>query len=148
MATRSARRVFWSDTKITDGAFAGATELGSIAPGSELPDVEVLNAGPAFGFAPETGGQIGPFNLMVFGDTPEAALVTAKEASPPTYGYLHVLNANTANGYSIYWVHPLAARALARTAERAKAMVQYRFYGEADSPEELAENVDVAATFE
>ena len=124
-----------------------ATELGSLAPGSELPDVTPQTTGPEFGFSPEVGGEIGPFTLMVFGDTAEAALVTAKEAVPPTYGYLHVLNANTANGYSWYWVHPQSARALSRTNEKAKPMVAYTFYGDADSPEELTDNVDVAATF-
>ncbi|MAQ95040.1 MAG: hypothetical protein CMM84_16115 [Rhodothermaceae bacterium] len=148
MATtsQSARRVFWSPTPITDGVFTNAVELGTLAPGAEIGSVEPTLAGPAFGFSPEVGGEISPFTVLVFGTAVEADLTTAKDAVPPTYGYLLVANANL-GGYSWYHVHPTQARIVPRGTERQKPMVAYGFYGEGDAPEELAGNYDVAVTF-
>jgi hypothetical protein len=143
--SQSARRVFWNATKITDGDFSAATELGTLAPGAELPLPEVLTA-DGFGFTAEVGATIAP-NLMVYGTSVEAALTTAKDASPPTYGYLHVVNANLAS-YSWYWAHPVQAYAVPRQTERQRPMVSYGFFGESDSPEELVGNVVEAVTFE
>lgn len=144
-AIRSVRRVFWSPTKILDGDFSTATDLGTLAPGAELPEPDVLNA-EGFGFDAEVGATIAP-SLMVYGTAVEAALVTAKNANPPAYGFLHALNANGI-GYTWYNVHPKSAFAVPRQNDRQRQMVAYVFFGESDSPEELFGNIETAATFD
>jgi hypothetical protein len=141
---QSARRVYWNATKITDGDFSAATEIGTLAPGSELPLPDSLTA-DGFGFNAEVGATIAP-SLMVYSTTVVAAITTAKDASPPTRGFVHVINAND-SGYSWYKVHPVAAFIVPRQTERQRPMCAYSFFGEEDTAEEVAGNVAEAATY-
>lgn len=144
MPILSARRAFWNATQITDGDFSAATELGTLAPGTELPGIDIMT-GDGFGFTAAVGATTAPV-VMVYGTTAEASVVTAANASPPEYGYLHVINANGV-GYTWYLVHPVAAYAVPRQNDRQKEMVAYSFFGENDTPADLTGNVATAATF-
>lgn len=136
---RSFRYALWDTASVTDGGFgvAASTNIGPIAPGgSTIPaDAEVLSEEVSTGSA-QVGANI-EIVLRILGATPTAALVTAKDANPPTEGYLFVTNL-AGDAYTQYGPGTISHCAVSgESTERGRQSFTVRFVARGDTPEDI-----------
>jgi hypothetical protein len=143
----NAKHAVWSATQlnvVTDALdLSGATDLGPLAPGGDLGTLDVATA-DAFGLRVAVGASKSPV-VVTYGDAVDAALVAARDASPPTTGYLYITNKSNTRADE-FKVSPFAAHPMEVTDEEARARVYYAFHADGDVPQDFHRVLTAAVT--
>ena len=147
-ATRSARYLLKHTDPIADGDFAtaGATLIGNLADGSTTPE-------PSSEFDTYMGGKaevkgtveheyriIGPAEAVI------AEIKAAKDANPPTEGYVFIVAHNKQSYTQIGPGTFTGAIPIGNKTDRQRAGIKTGFYAEGDTAEEVYKPIEAAVT--
>lgn len=126
----NARRALWSAAPLGTVDLSTATNLGPLAPGTSMGEIDIRTA-DAFGHEVAVGAGQKP-QVAVYASALIAALVTASEAVA-VKGYVYIVN-GSGTRIDCFHANAVAAYLMPVADEEARARCVYRFSADSDKP--------------